>query len=92
MQAQQIRLKLDTKFGNDASTAFLNLVTSMDIDVVDPLSAEKFLVGLMISTAEAETGLPDNLKQNNFGYSIGENGAYRATIKAVVDSAPVVIG
>ncbi len=92
MQAQAIRLKLDTKFGNDASSAFLALMESMDVEILDPLGAEKFLVALMISTAEAETALPDNLKQNNFGYQIGENGAYRATIKAVVDSAPVVIG
>jgi hypothetical protein len=92
MQAQLVRLKLDAQFGNDASTAFLALIEAMDLQIADPLSTEKFLVALMIQVAEAESALPDNLKQNNFGYSIGEGGAYRATIKAVVDSAPVVIG
>jgi hypothetical protein len=92
MQAQAIRLKIDAKFGNDASSAFLALIEAMDLVMLDPLSAEKFLVALMIQVAEAESVLPDNLKQNNFGYSIGEGGSYRATIKAVVDSAPVVIG
>lgn len=92
MQASLIANRLSIDYTPATATAFNQLLEEMSILPSENLSSEAFFVGLMRSAATAESQLPDNLKQNNFGYSIGEGGNYRASIKAIVSNAPVVIG
>jgi hypothetical protein len=72
------------KYGAPAQSAFDTLCNAMGVDSLAPGSAESFAVKIIEMLTTAETALPDAQKQNNFGYSIGEGGAYRATIKAAV--------
>lgn len=72
------------KYGAPAQVAFDNFATAIGVDSLQPASAESLAVKLVEMLTLAETALPDAQKQNNFGYSIGEGGAYRATIKAAV--------
>lgn len=72
------------KHGAPAQTAFDQLCTAMAITSTAPSSAEDFGVKIMEMLTLAESALPDLQKQNNFSYAIGEGGAYRASIKAVV--------
>jgi hypothetical protein len=92
MLASAIVSKIQAQFGGTAAANFTDFLVNIGIDTAVPLSAEKFLVTLMNAVSEAESGLPDAQKQNNFGYSIGEGGVYRATIKAIVAIQPNVIG
>lgn len=72
------------KYGAPAQTAFDTLSAAIGVDNILAASAESFSVKLIEMLTLAETALPEAQKQNNFGYSIGEGGAYRATIKAAV--------
>lgn len=72
------------KYGAPAQVAFDSFCTAIGVDGTQPASAENLSVKLVEMLTSAETALPEAQKQNNFGYSIGEGGAYRATIKAAV--------
>ena len=72
------------KYGAPAQAAFDALSAAIGVDNLAPASAESMSVKLIEMLTLAETALPEAQKQNNFGYSIGEGGAYRATIKAAV--------
>jgi hypothetical protein len=72
------------KYGAPAQAAYDALSLAIGVDNLVPASAESFAVKLMEMLTMAETALPEAQKQNNFGYGIGEGGAYRGTIKAAV--------
>jgi hypothetical protein len=72
------------KYGAPAQIAFDAFCNAIAVDNVLPASAESLAVKMVEMFTLAETALPEAQKQNNFGYSIGEGGAYRATIKAAV--------
>lgn len=72
------------KYGTPAQTAFNSLCTEMGLVNTAPFSAESFAVKMVEMLTASEAALPELQKQNNFNYSIGEGGAYRASLKAVV--------
>lgn len=72
------------KYGAPAQSAFDSFCTSIAVVNSNPASAESFAVKIVEMLTSAETGLPEAQKQNNFGYTIGEGGAYRAQLKAAV--------
>lgn len=72
------------KYGAPAQIAFDSFCASIAVDNTASASAENLAVKIVEMLTLAETSLPESQKQNNFGYSIGEGGAYRATLKAAV--------
>jgi hypothetical protein len=91
MLASAVSSQILAKHGIASQTAFNDLLVGMAIDPLSPLSAESFAVKIMESLTTAESSLPDAQKQNNFGYSIGEGGAYRGSIKAAVAASFQVV-
>lgn len=72
------------KYGTPAQTAFNSLCTEIGVINANPFSAEAFAVKIVEMLTTAESALPTLQKQSNFNYAIGEGGAYRASLKAVV--------
>lgn len=91
MTATEIGNRIALKYGANAGANWANLIGGMGVAAGGTNSAEKFLVSLMNLVCEAETQLPEAQAQNNFGYNIGEGGAYRATIRAGVSTEITVI-
>ena len=80
------------RYGIATTPLIEGLFVQMGVDQTQPLSAEDFAVKVVELLTNAENALPDTLKQNNFGYGIGESGAYRGTIKATVSTILQVVG
>lgn len=92
MIAQDFKNQFTIKYGPSAQTAIELVISTMGVSELELLGAESLAVKFMELFTLAEKNLPDTLKQNNFGYGIGEGGAYRGTIKATVSTALQVIG
>ena len=91
MFATNVSNQVALRYNPAAQLAFNGFLSSIGIDSAIPFSAENFAVKMVELLTDAETALPDAQKQNNFGYSIGEGGAYRATIKAAVTTSFQVV-
>lgn len=92
MQATPVIQRFAARYDQGTANNLESMIIEMGIDPSAALSAESFLVKIMTIACEAESALPEAAKQNNFAWTIGEGGQYRATIKAAVQTTTDVIG